>query len=250
MPRIPRQNFNSCFFHVIVQGIEKKNIFTFNRYKEKYRKVLLENLKRCDIELLGYCIMDNHAHLLIYTESILNLSKFMQIVNTTYALYYNRKENRVGYLFRDRFRSIPILSDRQLYRTLVYIHFNPVSAKICNHPGLYPYSSYNEYLNRKGIATKEVLKIMNFDEEKFLEIFEFIHLCMVNGEEFEQKDKKKEEFDKIERYIEEKKIIDIIFQSDKVKKMIIDLKKENISFTRIAEYLQINNRKLKQIISE
>ena len=250
MPRIPRENLNANFFHVIVQGIEKKYIFEIDKYKEKYRKILLENLDRCEVELLGYCIMGNHAHMLIYTDRISNLSNYMQIVNTAYALYYNKKMNRVGYLFRDRFRSVPILSNRQLYRTLSYIHLNPVAAKICKKPEIYSYSSYKDYIHRKGIVTLKTLERMKFDKENFKELFEFIHITMVSGEEFGKENKKEEDLKRIERYIAENKIIDIVFQSDKVKKMILDLKKENISFTRIAEYLEVNNRRLKQIISE
>lgn len=250
MSRVPRESLNSKYFHVIVQGIEKKYIFNNYRYKEKYRNLLIENLKKQNVELLAYCIMDNHAHMLIYSEKIIELSAYMQRVNTSFAVYYNKSKGRVGYLFRERFRSVPIKSDKQLYRTLIYIHLNPIAAQICNYPEKYYFSSYNDYCNKRGIVTDNVLERMKFEKNNYKKTFQFIHYFPVKGHEFDEMSKKRVDLDRIEEYIEENKIVDIVFQSDKVKKMVEDLKKENISFTRIAEYLEISNQRLKMIISD
>ena len=72
----------------------------------------------------------------------------------------------------------------------------------------------------------------------------------VDGIEFEEKRSNEEKEKIIANYIVEKDIRDIVFESHKVKKMINDLKKQKISFSKIAQYLNISNRKLKQIISE
>ena len=85
--------------------------------------------------------MDNHAHMLIFSEKINELSKYMKSINTSFALYYNKSKARVGYAFRSRFLSEPIKSLAQLYRTLSYIHLNPVNARICRYPELYFFSS-------------------------------------------------------------------------------------------------------------
>jgi REP element-mobilizing transposase RayT len=95
MPRKPRKNVDTEFFHVIVQGINKISIFSKTTYIEKFKKLLIDNISKFKVKLLAYCIMSNHAHLLLHSENVSELSKFMQIVNTTYALYYNKKENRV-----------------------------------------------------------------------------------------------------------------------------------------------------------
>lgn len=249
MPRIPRESLNSQYFHVIVQGIEKKYIFKEKKEKNKYKRLLLDNLEASKIELLGYCIMNNHAHMLIYVDKIQTLSNYMQRINTAYSLYFNKKENRVGYLFRDRFRSVPIFTVGQLYRTLVYIHLNPVSAGICDNPEGYYYSSYNEYVNLKGIVTTKVLARMGFVEKNYVERFKFLHLFKQNGEEFEREDKAIGVASRIEEYIRKENIVDIIFQYDKVKKMIDELEKEKISFSRIAKYLGISKKRLQEIIS-
>ena len=71
----------------------------------------------------------------------------MHKVNTLYAIYFNKKYNRVGYVFRDRYKSQAIYSEKQLYTCINYIHYNPVKAGICKIASEYEYSSYNEYID-------------------------------------------------------------------------------------------------------
>lgn len=250
MPRVPRKDLNSNYFHVIVQGIEKKYVFEHIKYKQKYKELLMTKAEESKVKLLVYCIMDNHAHMIIYSEKIENLSKYMQKANTSFAVYYNKLNQRVGYIFRSRFRSIPIRSEKQLARTMIYIHLNPVQARICSHPGLYDFSSYNDYIMQKGIATNENARLLNINRKDSKIKFEFMHSLLVDGEEFTEESKEKRCFIRIEEYIKENEIIDIVFQPEKVKKMIEDLKKEKISFTMIAKYLEVTPKKLKEIIEE
>lgn len=106
MPRIARKNSISQFYHVIVQGINKEYIFKNSQYINKYKEIIVKKLEKSDITILSYCIMNNHAHFLIYSEKIENLSKFMQKINTSYSKFYNKENNRVGYVFRDRYYKI------------------------------------------------------------------------------------------------------------------------------------------------
>ena len=250
MPRKSRETLNSKFFHVIVQGIEKKYIFETNKAKEKYRKVLIEKMIQNNIKLLAYCIMDNHAHMLVFADNMKNLSKCMQGINISFAFYFNKFNERVGYVFRNRFASIPIENEKHLYSCLAYIHLNPVYANMCERPGMYMYSSYNEFINSKGIVDEKTLKYLKYNPEEYVENFKFIHYIRVKGEEYSEKLNEMEKEERIKEYIKEHHIIDIIYQSEKVKKMIADLKKERISFSKIAQYFNISNKRLKEIISE
>ena len=78
----------------MVQGINKEYIFNQEIYIKKYLKFLKENQKQTNLKIIAYCIMTNHAHLLIKAENIQELSKFMQKVNSSYARYYNYMEKR------------------------------------------------------------------------------------------------------------------------------------------------------------
>lgn len=129
MPRKARKNMNSNYFHVIVQGMNKEAIFNKELYIRKYLKELkLKSQEYDNIKILAYCMMNNHAHLLIFTKEIESLSKFMQRINNSYSNFYNKINNRVGFVFRDRYYTQEILDQRQLYTCLRYIHNNPVKA--------------------------------------------------------------------------------------------------------------------------
>lgn len=99
MPRLARKNLRSNYLHIIVQGIDRKYIFNSDRLKKEYKSILKRNLNKTNINMLAYCIMDNHAHMLIYSEKIEEITKLMQRTNTSYVRLYNR----VGYVFRDRY---------------------------------------------------------------------------------------------------------------------------------------------------
>jgi len=241
---------NSNYYHVIVQGIEKKYIFKSIKSKEKYKNMLIEKFAVNKVNLLAFCIMDNHAHMLIHTENIENLSKSMQSINVSFAIYYNKSQNRVGYVFRNRFKSIAIKNINHLYTSFAYIHLNPVNANICISPDLYEFSSYNDYMNFNGIANNETLKLLDLEYKNYKDIFKFMHYMHIEGDEFEKSKRKMSKEKTIEKYIKENDIKDIIFQSDKIVKMITDLKKEEISFSSIAQFFGISNRRLKEIIYE
>ena len=105
--------------------------------------------KEYGIKLIAYCVMNNHVHMLLETEELKNLTKYMQCLNTRYGKYYNKKYNRVGYVFRDRYKSEGIYSEEHLYSCIKYIYENPVKAGICKRAEDYPYSNYkrNVYKN-------------------------------------------------------------------------------------------------------
>lgn len=250
MPRVSRKSLKSNYFHIITQGIEKRYIFEKENHKKTYKKLLLEKLELYDLSILAYCIMDNHAHILIHTKEIETLSKYMQSVNTSFAIYYNKSNKRVGYVFGNRFKSEEIKTLSHLHRTFIYIHLNPVAAGMCQYPYQYFYSSYNDYIKMKSIASADNIELLKFVPENFSKVFEFIHSIRVKGIEYEKIRTKRIKEERIEEYIKKNKIIDVIFQSEKIKKMIVDLKKEKISFSQIASFLNLTPKRLKEIISE
>lgn len=153
MPRVARKDLKSTYFHVISQGIEKKYIFEKEIYKKRYLQLLFKECENFKIKIIAYCVMDNHVHLLINVEKIDTMSKFMHKVNFMYAQYYNfMEEERKGYVFRDRFVSEPICNEDYLLNCIIYIHNNPVKAKIVKHPQQYKYSSYNNFIESNNIC--------------------------------------------------------------------------------------------------
>ena len=157
MPRTGRKLLNGKICHHIVQGINREYIFNEKEDKNKYLDLLKKYYIEYKIDIICYCIMDNHTHLILYSDNIKNISAFMGRVNSIYAMYYNKKYNRVGYVFRNRFKSILIMTREQLYACIKYIHMNPVKANIVKRESEYKYSSYNDYLNKSGFLNQRIL---------------------------------------------------------------------------------------------
>jgi len=167
LSRQARKYYDTSFFHVIVQGLNKENIFCGEKNMNTYLKLLNRYKEDTKIEIVGYCMMTNHAHFLMYSPMISELSKVMQKTNTIYAKYYNDTYNRVGYVFRDRYLSEPIDSERYLVKCINYIHNNPVKAGIVANPAQYKYSSYNDFMTEKKIKLLFKLTGIQFEMKQF-----------------------------------------------------------------------------------
>lgn len=252
MPRIAREDFTTLYFHIMVQGINKEFIFEKEKFKEKYKRLLSENLRESKVKLLSYCIMDNHVHMLSYTKNPKEMSKLMQKINTSYAIYYNKVNNRVGVVFRNRFTTQPINSRRQLYNCLIYIHNNPVKAGIVKNPNDYKYSSYGEWITGKQIIDEQCAQLVYNEELKDIKKFKEMHLRNEISD-----------IDDIEEYIDYKKIIEkykikeddtlekIVKREDYLNDIVRELRqKSNMSIRRISEILNINRPKVTKILKE
>ncbi len=174
MPRTSRQLLGETLCHHIVQGINKENIFQTKDDKKKYLFLLNKYFKEFKIDIIAYCIMNNHVHMLLYSDKIQNISNFMRQVNSIYAMYYNKDRNRVGYVYRNRFKSVPIKTRTQLYTCIKYIHMNPVKAGIVKKESDYIYSSYNDYLKKTGFIHERILKFIFDSSNNYIEKFQSI----------------------------------------------------------------------------
>lgn len=246
--RKARKNYVSHFLHIIVQGIEKQYIFEKEIYKEKYLNFINDNIKDFKIKLIAYSIMDNHMHMCIYYKKIEDVSKFMHKINSKFANHYNKSENRVGYLFRNRFYSQEIKDQQHLFNVISYIHHNPVKAQLVNKLDKYKYSSYNTYMYNK--IDKEILKLV-FGTLEYIEIFKYIHQKYSNINILEiQEDNLVDYKILIKEYLKENKISVNILRKDN--NMLFELIKKLKTETRtlnkeISEYLKIDKNRVTRI---
>ena len=244
MPRIARDILSASFFHVIVQGINKEFIFKEERFKNQYLKELYKNLKNANIQVIAYCIMDNHAHFLLKSEKIQEISKLMQKTNGRYAKYYNFINERVGYVFRDRFLSEPILNQRYFIQCIKYIHLNPVKANMVKKCEEYRYSSFEYYLKNKDeilyngdISDEEYIDICNSNYciRNFLDVDRDIREDIENGiAEFMHKEKKS--------------VVDLLYERRVFKDLVYFLKiNEKINYRDICKYFEISKKLIKNL---
>lgn len=135
------------------------------RLPSSLREKLLTDLKQkrnLFIELISYCMMPNHIHLLLRQLKDNGISTFMSNFANSYTRYFNTKNKRSGPIFQGKFKAVRIETDEQLVHVSRYIHLNPYTAYIVKHIDdltKYPHSSFYEYINSQesGVCVKDLV---------------------------------------------------------------------------------------------
>lgn len=167
MARPPRIQFPGAFYHIIVRGNQRQDIF----FDDEDRVEYLERIRRYKREhgfiFYAYVLMRNHVHLLIETPNS-PISKIMQVINFTYTQYFNKRYGKVGHLFQGRYKSFLCDRDEYLLSLVRYIHLNPVRAELVRQPHEYKWSSHNDYINcNRSIV--DIGKVLPLFSEKLSE---------------------------------------------------------------------------------
>lgn len=157
-----------CFYHVYNRGSEKRIIFQSSRDYTNFLLRVEEIGKKFAIQILCYCLMPNHFHLLIKQASSYSIAQFMNSLQLGYAKFFNTKYQRVGPLFQGRFKAKLLENEAYLLQLSAYIHRNPVPRLINPEKSRdlalstlneYPYSSYPTYIGRtnEGFIEKDTI---------------------------------------------------------------------------------------------
>ncbi len=169
MPRPPRIDFPDAVYHVTSRGNGRADIFHSDDDRRRFLAQLGHHLHLCAVDLYAYVLMENHFHFLCRTPRA-NLSRFMQRLLSSYALYSRYKHRRPGHLFQGRFKAKLVEDDVYLLAVTRYIHLNPVKIAACrrmsgqqrlNRLEAYPWSSYGGYataVKAQEFVSYDVLK--------------------------------------------------------------------------------------------
>ncbi len=119
------------------------------------KELFLENLHqhKTHADVLAYCLMPNHFHLILRQREDRGISKFLSNYQNSYTRYFNTKNQRIGSLFLDQFKAVRIETDVQILYVSRYIHLNPFKSfvvKSLSELYLYPWSSLPEYMKKKS----------------------------------------------------------------------------------------------------
>lgn len=127
MPRQRRIDFPGALHHVIIRGINRAAIFKDDQDRNRFVECLKSGQRETAVSCYAWVLIPNHIHLLLRTAGQ-PLTKLMRSLLTGYAVYFNRRHKRVGYLFQNRYKSI--LCDEEVYllQLVRYIHLNPLRA--------------------------------------------------------------------------------------------------------------------------
>ena len=183
-PNVLRQFAADSYYHVYNRGVEKRIIFldeqdyrTFRYYLFVYLAhpqlvsfhypSLSQRLKSSNlygqIELVTFCCMPNHFHLLLYQADKESTTKLLRRLTNAYTKYFNEKYHRVGGLMQGRYQAVHINSEQQLLQVARYIHLNPVKAGTIASAAAYPWSGLYDYVNKSPFAVcRHDLLLPNF----------------------------------------------------------------------------------------
>jgi REP element-mobilizing transposase RayT len=162
MTRPLRISFEGALYHITNRGNERRDIFFDEKDRKYFLRILKETVKEDQWKCYGYCLMNNHYHLLIETPQA-NISKGMKKINGEYTQYFNYRHKRIGHLFQGRFKTILVEKESHLLELCRYIVLNPVRAGACAKPEGYDWSSYKaivgqnrniSFLERKWILSQ------------------------------------------------------------------------------------------------
>lgn len=113
------------WYHVFSRGHNREEIFSERGDYEHFLGLLEEMRGRLGVRVYAYCLMPNHYHLLVGTPEG-NISRAIQWLNGSYGVWYNRRHDRGGHLFGERFKAILVEDSAWGLEVSVYIHMNPV----------------------------------------------------------------------------------------------------------------------------
>lgn len=184
------------FYHIFNRGSEKRDIFTQIRDYKRFQQTLYyyqfigpkpsfskfaksdlnafrPNVNQKLVEILCYCSMPNHFHLLVKQLKDRGISTFVSQFANSYTKYFNTKYRRVGPLLQGAFKAVRIETDEQLVHVSRYIHLNPVVSGLVKKPEEYQWSSYLEYITQNPFfcSINEVMSLFS-SPQKYQEFVE------------------------------------------------------------------------------
>ena len=140
---LPRQNrivIPGVAHHVTQRGTRKEKTFFLEKDYIFYLKLLFKYSEKSNLEVIAYCLMPNHIHIIAVPEIKRSLSSAIGRTHQVYTCYINNRENWQGHLWQQRFYSVP-LTDDHLNTCIAYVHMNPVKAGLVKAAEEYRWSS-------------------------------------------------------------------------------------------------------------
>ena len=150
MARKPRIHYPGAFYHVILRGNGKQDIFFDDGDRYHFYLLLQEGVERFRHRIHAFCLMTNHIHLVVQVDHI-SLSRIMQNLSFRYTRWVNWRHHRSGHLFQGRYKAVLVDGDSHLLELVRYVHLNPVRAKMAASPEEYPWTGHKAYCGKETI---------------------------------------------------------------------------------------------------
>ena len=151
------------YYHLYNRGVDRQPIFfdeeNWGYFIKRLRHYCIPDL----IEIIAYCLMPNHYHILANLKDDNLSTKIMQPFTVSYTKAVNRQQDRVGPVFQGAFKAKLVDKNEYLLHLSRYIHLNPVLAGIADNPATWTLSSYQDYVGlRNGTLSKPDIVLSQF----------------------------------------------------------------------------------------
>jgi REP element-mobilizing transposase RayT len=152
MPRKARLDVPGTLHHIIIRGIERRRIVSDDRDRDNFVSRIGKIALETETSIYAWALMTNHAHILLRSGPY-GLPKYMRRLLSGYAVWYNRRHQRHGHLFQNRYKSIVCEEDPYFKELVRYIHLNPLRAKLVENLTMldrYKYSGHSMLMGKVG----------------------------------------------------------------------------------------------------
>jgi len=174
MSRPLRIQYANALYHITVRGNNRQPIFLIQDDRLHFLRILAQAVERFQLQCFAYCLMTNHFHLVIRTQTP-NLSQAMRHINGVYTIDYNRTHKRVGHVFQGRFNAKVVEDGQYLLELCRYVILNPVRASICVKPEDYLWSSYRATIGMIArpafLSSYPILQAFHEDRSKAIRLY-------------------------------------------------------------------------------
>ena len=160
------------YYHVYNRVSNQIKLFTS---KENYLyciRLIRRYALKYNIDIIAYCLMPNHYHMLVFLNKADSLSKFIGVLFNTYVQAFNKQQKRKGPLFTDRFKNVLIEKEEYILHLCRYIHLNPVKANLVKTPEDWKFSDCCDWIGRKHLRSYQISFIRDyFSDSEFYREF-------------------------------------------------------------------------------
>lgn len=238
MARLARMKSSTGIYHIMLRGLDKREIFLDNEDRERFLFYLSKAQEKSNYVLYGYCLMDNHVHLLL-EEGQEDIGISIKRITVGYVQWHNLKYSRTGHLFQNRYKSEVVEKENYFLAVLRYIHQNPLKAGLVEDISHYRWSSYSHYIERSGNELVNVNRVKGFfgNQAEFIDFMK-----MPNNDQYLE--------DNIKSNYTDEKLKNIILTTYNRPEIIINLpKEERDSVVKdIKQLTGASNRQLSRVL--
>jgi len=155
MPRKQRITIPNIAYHITQRGNYRQEVFKKEEDYKHYCRWVNEYSEKYELEIMAYCLMTNHVHIIGIPLSEYSIARTFNLLNMRYAQYVNKGEKIKGHLWQGRYYSCA-LDEQHLYRAIRYVERNPVRAKMVKEAWEYSWSSARYHMGKEERAAIEL----------------------------------------------------------------------------------------------